>query len=107
MDDRLITALIVVIGVPGVLFGYIALTERLLALAPDRWRGRLRPWVWLAPAIAFLGVFLVYPTLNTIFLSFLDKFSKKFVGLDNYVYFLTDQRHADGAPQQRRSGSSC
>lgn len=89
MDDRLITALIVVIGVPGVLFGYIALTERLLMLAPDRMRVKLRPWVWLGPALAFLGVFLVYPTIYTFYLSFLDKFSKEFVGLDNYVYFLT------------------
>jgi alpha-glucoside transport system permease protein len=89
MDDRLITALIVVIGVPAVLFGYIALTERLLLLAPDRQRVRLRPWVWLAPALLFLGVFLVYPTLYTLYLSFLDKFSKEFVGLDNYVYFAT------------------
>jgi alpha-glucoside transport system permease protein len=89
MDDRLITALIVVIGVPAVLFGYIALTERLLMLAPDRWRVRLRPWVWLGPALAFLGVFLVYPTIYTLYLSFLDKFSKEFVGVDNYVYFLT------------------
>ena len=89
MDDRLVTALIVVIGVPGVLFGYIALSERLLSLAPDRWRDRLRPWVWLAPAIAFLSVFLVYPTIYTLYLSFLDKFSKNFVGLNNYVYFLT------------------
>jgi alpha-glucoside transport system permease protein len=89
MDQRLITALIVVIGVPGVLFGYILLTERLLNLAPDRWRVRLRPWVWLAPAVGFLAVFLVYPTIYTLYLSFLDKFSKNFVGLNNYVYFLT------------------
>jgi alpha-glucoside transport system permease protein len=89
MDERLITALVVVIGVPGVLFGYIVLTERLLLLAPDRWRARLRPWVWLAPAVAFLAVFLVYPTIYTLYLSFLDKTSKEFVGIDNYVYFLT------------------
>jgi alpha-glucoside transport system permease protein len=89
MDDRLITALIVVIGVPGVLFGYIILTERLLLLAPDRWRARLRPWVWLAPAVAFLSVFLVYPTIYTLYLSFLDKTSKEFVGIENYLYFLT------------------
>jgi alpha-glucoside transport system permease protein len=89
MDERLITALVVVIGVPGVLFGYIVLTERLLMLAPDRMRGRLRPWVWLGPALAFLGVFLVYPTIYTLYLSFLDKFSREFAGLDNYVYFLT------------------
>lgn len=89
MDQRLITALIVVIGVPAVLFGYIVLTEWLLGFAPNRSRARLRPWVWLAPAIAFLGIFLVYPTINTAYLSFLDKFSKNFVGFDNYVYFLT------------------
>ncbi len=89
MDGRVITALIVVVGVPAVLFGYIAVTERLIKLAPDRFQDRLRPWVWLFPAIAFLTVFLIYPTLYTLYLSFLDKFSTAFVGLDNYVYFLT------------------
>lgn len=89
MDDRLITALIVVIGVPAVLFGYIAITERLIHLAPERSQDRVRPWVWLFPAFAFLGVFLVYPTIYTFYLSLLDKASKTFVGLDNYVYFLT------------------
>jgi alpha-glucoside transport system permease protein len=89
MDDRLTTALIVVIGVPAVLFGYIAITERLIRLAPARWQDRLRPWVWLFPAIAFLTVFLIYPTIYTVYLSFLDKFTKEFVGFDNYVYFFT------------------
>ncbi len=89
MDGRLITALIVVIGVPAVLFGYIVVTERLIRLAPDRYQDRLRPWVWLFPAIAFLTVFLVYPTVYTIYLSFLDKFTKNFIGLDNYIYFFT------------------
>jgi alpha-glucoside transport system permease protein len=58
-------------------------------LTPDRMRIRLRPWVWLAPAIGFLGVFLVYPTIYTLYLSFLDRTSNEFVGVDNYVYFLT------------------
>lgn len=89
MDDRLMTALIVVIGVPAALFGYIAITERLILLAPGRWQDRLRPWVWLLPAIAFLTVFLVYPTIYTLYLSFLDKFSKTFVGLENYAYFFS------------------
>ncbi|MGP1673633.1 MAG: carbohydrate ABC transporter permease [Candidatus Limnocylindrales bacterium] len=88
MDGRLVTALIVVIGVPAVLFGYIAITERLIRLAPGRHQDRLRPWVWLFPAIAFLTIFLVYPTIYTLYLSFLDRFSKDFVGLDNYAYFF-------------------
>lgn len=89
MDDRLITALIVVLGVPAVLFGYIVVTEQLLRLVPGRWTQRLRPWVWLLPAIAFLTVFLIYPTIYTLYLSFLDRASEAFVGLDNYVYFFT------------------
>ncbi|CAN5511729.1 sugar ABC transporter permease [soil metagenome] len=89
MEDRLITALIVVFGVPAVLFGYIAVSERLIHLAPERLRDRMRPWVWLLPAFGFLGVFLVYPTVYTFYLSLLDRASSAFVGLDNYVYFFT------------------
>lgn len=89
MDDRLITALIVVIGVPAVLFGYIALTERLIRFAPERVQGRIRPWIWLAPGLLFLAVFLVYPTIYTAYLSLLDRASKEFVGLANYEYFFT------------------
>lgn len=89
MEDRLITALIVVLGVPAVLFGYIALTERLIQFAPEHLRDRVRPWVWLLPAFAFLGVFLVYPTVYTFYLSLLDRASSAFVGLDNYIYFFT------------------
>jgi alpha-glucoside transport system permease protein len=89
MDDRLITALIVVVGVPAVLFGYIIVTERLIRFAPERAQARIRPWVWLLPAVAFLFVFLVYPTIYTGYLSLLDRASEEFVGLDNYVYFFT------------------
>ena len=59
---------------------------------------RIRPWLWIAPALAFLFVFLIYPTINTIVLSFMDKFSKNFVGLENYLWFFGDPRHPRGAP---------
>jgi alpha-glucoside transport system permease protein len=89
MDQRLITAIIVVVGVPAVLFGYIWLTEKVLRPIPDRRRGTLRPWLWLAPALLLLTVFLVYPTIGTIIHSFQNSAGTKFVGLDNYVYFFT------------------
>ncbi|MER3417958.1 MAG: ABC transporter [Chloroflexota bacterium] len=90
MDERLVTALSVVFGVPAVLVGYVLLAEWLIRTLPDRQQGRIRPWVWVAPAILFLVVFLVYPTLNTIVLSFQDRFGRDFVGLDNYLYFFTN-----------------
>ena len=90
MDERLLTAIVVVIGLPTILVGYIYLSELLLRVFPERWKGRVRPWLWLTPALIFLLVFLVYPTVNTIVLSFMDKFSREFVGLQNYEYFFTN-----------------
>jgi alpha-glucoside transport system permease protein len=88
--DQLVTALIVVVGVPAALVGYILLTERLIQALPEKRQGRIRPWFWIAPAVAFLVVFLIYPTINTIVLSFLDASSQNFVGLDNYIWFIND-----------------
>ena len=88
--DQLVTALIVVVGVPAALVGYILLAERLMQALPERRQGRIRPWFWIAPAVAFLIVFLIYPTINTIVLSFLDASSRNFVGLDNYLWFFGD-----------------
>ena len=90
MDNDLITAAIVVIGVPAALVGYILLTERLVQLLPEKRQGRVRPWFWIAPAVLLLVVFLIYPTINTFVLSFLDGQSKNFVGLDNYIWFAGD-----------------
>jgi alpha-glucoside transport system permease protein len=90
MSDQLITAAVVVFGVPAALVGYILLTERLIQVFPERRQGRLRPWFWIAPALAFLIVFLIYPTLNTLVLSFQDAASREFVGLDNYAWFFGD-----------------
>ena len=90
MTDRLILAAIAVVGVPAALAGYVTLAEGFLGLIPERPRAKLRPWLWLAPALAFLLVFLVYPTIRTIVLSFYGSNSERFVGLANYAYVFTD-----------------
>jgi len=89
MDDRIITALLVVIGVPAVLVGYILLTERLVGLVPERRQAALRPWLWALPALLLVFAFLVLPTLATAVASFFNKTGKNFIGLDNYAYFFT------------------
>jgi alpha-glucoside transport system permease protein len=92
MDSRLITAVEVVVGVPAVLILYIWCTERLITLVPGPWGRRLRPWLWIIPALGFLGFFLVYPTVRTIIRSLQSKseLHPKFVGLDNYKWFFTN-----------------
>jgi alpha-glucoside transport system permease protein len=88
MDPRLGTALAVVIGVPAVLVGYIYLTEIALRFVSERNKARFRPWLWLLPALLFLGLFLVVPTILTILRSFQGAVAGAWVGLDNYFWFF-------------------
>ncbi len=88
MDPRLTTAFIVVVGVPAVLVGYIVGTEQVLRLFPERTKPLVRPWLWLLPALAFLFVYLVYPTVGTFIQSF-ENTAGRYVGLDNYAWFLS------------------
>jgi alpha-glucoside transport system permease protein len=46
------------------------------------------PWIWVAPAIIVVSVFLFYPVLNTLWLSFLNADSSRFVGLSNYGHLF-------------------
>jgi alpha-glucoside transport system permease protein len=89
MDPRILTALIAAIGVPILLVGYIRLGEWLLERLPRRIAGRMRPYVWVFPAVAFATIFMVLPMINTIFISFQDARGNP-VGLDNYVFFFTN-----------------
>ena len=51
----------------------------------------LLPWLYIGPTLLILAFFLVYPALNTLYLSFFDKRSKTFVGLHNYAWALTSK----------------
>ncbi len=82
-------ALIVIVGVPLITIGYIALAEWLVKLLPGVWQDRLRPWLWIAPVFLFLILYLIYPTLNTLYLSFFNADSSKYIGLANYLAIFT------------------
>lgn len=59
----------------------------------SRTRGRLGPWLFVAPAALLILVFIVYPTFWTMRLSLYGGLGfnfKQFVGLDNYVRLLTN-----------------
>lgn len=83
-------ALIVVVGVPAATIAYVALVEALVRRLPFRVRDGVRPWLWVGPALLLLAVYLVYPTLNTLYLSFFNANSSEYVGLANYSYVFSD-----------------
>src|SRR5690606_20517660 len=53
--------------------------------------GMLTALFYVGPAVLFLLVYQVYPALQTVYLSFLDRRSESFVGLENYKYVFTSQ----------------
>lgn len=87
---KLLNAVVaIIVGVGGVLvlfWAMNALVERL----PEKTRERLRPYVFIGPAIAVVSLFLVFPTVDTIRRSFMDAASREFVGFDNYEFLVTD-----------------
>lgn len=52
-------------------------------------RGGAWAWGFVAPALLLIGFYLAYPTVQTIYLSFMDRRSEHFVGLSNYVRLFT------------------
>ena len=51
---------------------------------------RSRATIFLAPAMVFIAVSLIIPTIRTLYLSLLDARSVEFVGFENFVSIFTD-----------------
>ncbi|MEO7397103.1 MAG: sugar ABC transporter permease, partial [Ilumatobacteraceae bacterium] len=82
--------------IPGLLIGArLGLTTNPNLQARARIDERSRAVIFLAPALLFVTVMLVIPAVRTIYLSLLDRRSKKFVGLENYGASLTDKKSFD------------
>jgi alpha-glucoside transport system permease protein len=86
----IVVGVAVVVGVGGVFFLYWAM-NRAVELLPERYREGVRPWIFVGPALVLLSVFLVYPVINTILISFKDAQSQSFVGLDNFKFVFTNE----------------
>lgn len=91
---QLTVALAAIIGVPLVLLGYIIFGEQVIERLPDSIQTWIRPYFWALPAIGFAGVFMVYPLIRTIILSFRNEADTQWETgpwgvFANYHYFFT------------------
>ncbi len=66
--------------------------------APGRWRGNQRaltPFLFLLPFFLIYSMFMLYPVVDALRLSFFDAGgfgTPEFIGLDNYRQLLQDPR---------------
>jgi len=86
----LILPVALIVGVCGVWALYWILNDWVSMIPFRRLRENLIPFVFVGPALLLLTVYLIYPVINTVYISFLDRKSESFVGLDNYVEVFTN-----------------
>jgi alpha-glucoside transport system permease protein len=82
------TILTVLAGIAVALVVYWLL-NKLAEVLPGRWEQRIKPYLYIAPAIAAIGVYLVYPTIITIINAFKNDDSSAFVGAKNFDKLLS------------------
>jgi alpha-glucoside transport system permease protein len=84
-NKLIIAAIAITVGVVGVWALFIA-ANRVVDLFSPRWSRRIRPFLFVGPAVALLAFYLVFPAINTIRSSISD--DGGFV--ENYQFALTD-----------------
>ena len=82
--------LAIVAGVGGALLLYWLLNKFAERL-PGNWEDRVKPWVFVGPAVVVIGLFLIYPALRTLVLSFANEDSTAWVGFSNYADLLSSR----------------
>jgi alpha-glucoside transport system permease protein len=88
---QIVIALFAVVwGVGGVALLF-TLANVLVESLSNKWRDRIQPYVFVGPAVFFLGVFLFVPALQTLWQSFFDASSTNFIGLDNFSAVFTNR----------------
>ena len=102
MIQQLFSALLaIVLGVGACAIYYYAANSILDLIFPFRGGGpaavrnqkiasAVRPWLFLLPAILVLGLYLVYPVIDSLRLSFYDRTGEQFVGISNYAWAVSD-----------------
>ena len=86
---RLINALLAIVGGVGAALLLFWILNKLVEMLPAKWEERIKPWVFIGPAVAAIGLFLVYPAIRTFILSFANAQSTAWVGLENYTDLLS------------------
>ncbi|CCI53219.1 MAG: sugar ABC transporter permease [Tetrasphaera jenkinsii] len=90
MAIKILNALIAIVGGIGGAMLLFWILNKLSESLKGKWEDRVKPWAFAGPAILAIAVYLIYPALVTLQLSFANAKSTKYVGLKNYTDLLSE-----------------
>ncbi len=64
--------------------------NKIVSYASRDSRDSLEARMFVGPTVFMIGLFLYYPAIRTIYLSFQDRYGTTFIGLENYKWAFTD-----------------
>ncbi len=79
-----------IVGGIAVSFGLYWALDKLVGLFPEKIQNKIRALGFVTPAAVLLVLILLFPLLDTFWLSFQSKDATEFVGFKNYVKLFTD-----------------
>ena len=99
-NSKLLNALLVMVLGVAACYGYFWSSNKLLdtlypasgaQIASNITKANgIRPWLFLGPAIIVVGIYLVYPVINSVVLSFHGPTGETWVGTRNYEWLARD-----------------
>lgn len=89
-SNRIVVVVVaIIVGVAGVAVVFRGM-DLVVDFMPRSLQEHVRPFVFVGPALVILGVYLVYPAVNTAILSLKDASGDSFVWFDNFTDILSE-----------------
>jgi alpha-glucoside transport system permease protein len=95
MVIKLINMLLTVVAGVGAALVLYWILNKLAEFLPGRWEDRIKPYLYILPAVAAICLYVLYPGIQTILYSFANARSTKFVGFQNYSKLLSSTGFQD------------
>ena len=89
ISRNLLVVLAILVGSSFIFLLFFGM-DRLIKLAPKDSRDALEARMFVGPSLFMITLFLFYPALRTIYISFKDRYSDSFIGFENYKWAFKD-----------------
>ena len=89
ISRNLLVVFALIIGSSFIFFLFLGM-DKIIKLAPKDNRDALEARMFVGPSLFMISLFLFYPAVRTIYISFKDRYSKDFIGFENYKWAFSD-----------------